>query len=79
MFEDQHENFVAAVRKWEMLADTKQMQGENERQWKKMNENTYDISPIKPQAAHTWYVSLNEYINIHMDKLMRWVVETPMD
>ena len=33
----------------------------------------------KPQVAQTWYVSLNEYINIHMDKLMRWVVETPMD
>ena len=47
LFEDQHENFVAAVRKWEMLADTKQMQGENERQWKKMNENRYDISSIK--------------------------------
>ena len=44
---DQHENFVAAVRKWEMLAHTKQMQGENERQWKKMNENRYDISSIK--------------------------------
>ena len=24
-------------------------------------------------------VSLNEYINIHMDKLMRWVVETPVN
>ena len=24
-------------------------------------------------------MSLNEYINIHVDKLMRWVVETPMD
>ena len=22
------------------------------------------------QAAQTWYVSLNEHINIHMDKLM---------
>ena len=31
------------------------------------------------QAAQTQYVSVNEYINIHMDKLMRWVVETPMD
>ena len=31
------------------------------------------------QAAQTQYVSLNEYINIHMDKLLRWVVETPMD
>ena len=32
-----------------------------------------------PQAAQTAYVSLNEYINIHMDKLMRWVVETPVN
>ena len=31
----------------------------------------------KPQAAQTWYV-LNEYINIHMDKI-GWVVETPMN
>ena len=23
------------------------MQGENERQWKKVNENTYDISSVK--------------------------------
>ena len=30
-----------------MLAATNQMQGENERQWKKVNENTYDISSIK--------------------------------
>ena len=34
---------------------------------------------VSSQAAQTWYVSLNEYINIHMDKLLRWVVETPMD
>ena len=30
-----------------MLAATNQMQGENERQWKKVNENTYDLSSIK--------------------------------
>ena len=40
---------------------------------------TSELIKVKPQAAQTWYVSLNEYINIHMDKLMRWVVETPMD
>ena len=47
MLEEQHENLVAAVTKWEMLAATNQMQGENERQWKKVNENMYDISSIK--------------------------------
>ena len=47
MLEEQHQNFVVAIRKWEMLAATNQMQGENERQWKKVNENTYDISSIK--------------------------------
>ena len=26
---------------------------------------------VESQAAQTYYVSLNEYINIHMDKLMR--------
>ena len=46
LLEEQHENFVAAVRKWEMLAAT------NTRwKWaavkKKVNENTYDISAIK--------------------------------
>ena len=41
---------VAAVTKWEMLAVTNQMQGENERQWKKKNENMYDISSIKSQC-----------------------------
>ena len=30
--EELHENFAAAVTKWEMLAGTNQMQGENERQ-----------------------------------------------
>ena len=35
LLEEQHENFVAAVTKWEMLAATNQMQAENERQWKK--------------------------------------------
>ena len=39
MLEEQHENLVAAVTKWEMLAATNQMQGENERQWKKVNKN----------------------------------------
>ena len=64
----------------EKMRNASGQQGENKRAVKrKVNENTYDISPIKPQAAHMWYVSLNEYINIHMDKLMRWVVETPMD
>ena len=43
----QHENFVAAVTKREMLAATNQMQDENERPWKKVNENTYDISSIQ--------------------------------
>ena len=47
LLEEQHHNFVVAIRKWEMLAATNQMQGENERQWKKVNENTYDISSIK--------------------------------
>ena len=36
-FEEQHENFVLAVTKWEMLAANKQMQGEHEGQWKKVN------------------------------------------
>ena len=30
-----------------MLAATNQMQGENKRQWQKVNENTYDIFSIK--------------------------------
>ena len=45
--EEQHQNIVVAIRKWEMLAATNQMQGENERQWKKVNENTYDIYSVK--------------------------------
>ena len=43
----QHENFVVAVTKREMLAATNQMQGENERPWKKVNENTYDIVVVQ--------------------------------
>ena len=39
-----------------MLAATNQMQGENKRQWKKVNENTYDISSIKSvtKTLFTW-------------------------
>ena len=47
LLEEQRENFVAAVTKWEILAATNQMQGENERQRKKVNENTYDTSSTK--------------------------------
>ena len=46
LLQEQHDNFVAAVRKWEMLAATNAMW-----KWaavkKKASENTYDISPIK--------------------------------
>ena len=44
MLEEQHENFVAAVRKWEMLAATKVKMSVSE---KKVNQNTYDISSSK--------------------------------
>ena len=43
-FEEKHENFIAAVRKWEMLAATKVKMSGSE---KKVNKNTYDISSIK--------------------------------
>ena len=39
LLEEQYENFIATVTKWEMLAATNQMQCENWRQWKKVNEN----------------------------------------
>ena len=45
--EEQHENFVAAVTKWETLSANNQMQGEHEGQRKKVNKNTYDISSIQ--------------------------------
>ena len=44
MLEKQHENFVAAVRKWEMLAVTTLKVSGCE---KKGDTNTYDISSIK--------------------------------
>ena len=44
LLEEQHENFVTAVTKWEMLAAP--TQGENERQWKEVNENTYEIERV---------------------------------
>ena len=53
LLEEQHENFVPAVTKWEMLAATNQMQGEDERQWNKVNENTYHISSIKSVTKGT--------------------------
>ena len=55
LLEEQHENFVAAVTKWEMLAATNQMQGENKRQWKKVNENRYGISSIKGVTKRSFW------------------------
>ena len=56
LLEEQHENFVTAVTKWEMLAAT------NARwKWaavkKKVNENTYDITSIKHVAKNFLEVS----------------------
>ena len=45
MLEEQHENFVAAVRKWDVLSATK---GENERQWKKKKERGRGRGPGGP-------------------------------
>ena len=44
---------VAAVTKWEMLVATSE---KSERQWKKVNGNTYDISSIKrvTKGLFTW-------------------------
>ena len=41
-FEEKHENFIAAVRKWEMLVANKVVWGSE----KKNNMNTNDISSI---------------------------------
>ena len=43
LLEEQHENVLAAVKKWEILAATKVKMSE----WKKVNNNRYDISSIK--------------------------------
>ena len=44
LLEERYENFVAAVRKWEILAPTKVKVSGSE---KTGNKNTYDISSIK--------------------------------
>ena len=43
LLEEQHQNVLAAVRKWEILAATKVKMSE----WKKVSNNRYDISSIK--------------------------------
>ena len=43
LLEEQHENFLAAVRKWEILAATKVKMTK----WRKVNNNRYDVSSIK--------------------------------
>ena len=43
LLEEQHQNVLAAVRKWEILAATKVKMSE----WKKVNNNRYDTSSIK--------------------------------
>ena len=47
MLEEQHENFVAAVTKWEMLAVSKCKVKMSDNEKKKVNEYTYDNSSIK--------------------------------
>ena len=43
LLEEQHENFLTEVRKWEILAAIKVKMSE----WKKVNDSRYDISSIK--------------------------------
>ena len=43
LLEEQHENFLAAVIKWEILSAIKLKMSN----WKKVNNNRYDISSIK--------------------------------
>ena len=43
LLEEQHQNVLAAVRKWEILAATEVKMSE----WKKVNNTRYDISSIK--------------------------------
>ena len=43
LLEEQNENVLAEVRKWEILAATNVKMSE----WKKVNNNRYDISSIK--------------------------------
>ena len=66
--------FIAAVRKWEMLAATKVKC----RSEKKVNRNTYNDFLHKTCNHRRPRRNVCQYINIHMDK-MGWVVETPMN
>ena len=50
LLEEQCENFLAAVRKWEILAATKVKMSK----WKKVNNNRYDISSIKHLSRKLW-------------------------
>ena len=43
LLEEQHENFLTEVRKWEILAATNVKMSE----WEKVNNSRYDISSIK--------------------------------
>ena len=43
--EEKRKHFIAAVRKWDMLAATKEKMSGSEK--KKVNRNTYDINPQK--------------------------------
>ena len=47
MLEEQHENFVAVVTKWEMHASGHQCKEKMSGSEKKVNENMYEISSIK--------------------------------
>ena len=53
LLEEQHENFLTAVRKWEILAATKVKMSE----WKKVDNGRYDISYIKRLARKFMEVS----------------------
>ena len=72
MLEEQHENFVAAVRKWDMLSATK---GENERQWKKKRARKWRIqgrgpgSPVFLDQTEARIVSLAAVFSIVTQRL----------
>ena len=51
LLEEQHEIFLAAVRKWEILAATKLKMSE----WKNVNNNRYDISSIERVTIESFW------------------------
>ena len=70
---EKHENFIAAVRKWEMVAATKVKMGGSEEQ---VNRNKHNISSIK-RVTGKYHVLVTQKKSVLQEQSFFFLLITP--